>query len=249
MTAQEKTNSNKQTATMADSSKRKAVTVLRVLYPIWFVAGLFGVLYVPATIIVAGDAMTTASNILANELLFRMGIVGSLAVQVIQIFVVLLLYKLFKSVSKSHASFMVVFALVGIPIAMLNTLNRLATLLVLNGADYLKVFEANQLQALVLLFLNLNEQGQVIATIFWGLWLFPLGYLIYKSGYFPRLLGIWVIIGGVGYVLDSLTHFVLPNYANYEAVLLPVVTLMTLGEILFGAWILLRGAKIPETES
>ncbi len=249
MTAEEKTKSNKKAATMADSSKRRAVTALRVLYPIWFVLGLFGVMYVPATVIVAGDAMATASNILANELLFRMGIVGSLTVQVIQIFVVLLLYKLFKSVNRSYASLMVVFALVGIPIAMLNTLNRLATLLVLNGADYLKAFEPNQLHALVTLFLNLNAQGQLIATIFWGLWLFPLGYLIYKSGYFPRILGIWVIIGGVGYVLDSLTHFILPNYANYEAILFPVVLLMTLGEILFAAWIFLKGAKIPETES
>jgi hypothetical protein len=242
-------NSNKKTATMADSSKRKVVTVLRVLYPIWFVLGLFGVMYVPATIIVAGDAIATANNILANELLFRMGIVGSLTVQVIQIFVVLLLYKLFKSVNRSHASLMVVFALVGIPIAMLNTLNRLATLLLLNGADYLKVFEPNQLQALVLLFLNLNEQGQLIAIIFWGLWLFPLGYLIYKSGYFPRILGIWVIIGGVGYVLDSLTHFLLPNYANYEAILFPLVLLLTIGETLFALWVVVKGAKIPEMKS
>ena len=249
MTAEEKTNSNKKTARIADSSKRKAVTVLRVLYPIWMVLGLFGVMYVPATVIVAGDAMATANNILANELLFRMGIVGSLSVQVIQIFVVLLLYKLFKSVNKNYASFMVVFALVGIPIAMLNTLNRLATLLLLNGADYLKVFEAGQLHALVMLFLNLNEQGQLIATIFWGLWLFPLGYLIYKSGYFPKVLGAWVMMGCVGYVLDSFTHFILPNYANYEAILTPLVLLLTLGEILFALWVMLKGAKIPEMKS
>jgi hypothetical protein len=242
-------NSNKKTATMADSSKRKVVTVLRVLYPIWFVLGLFGVMYVPATIIVAGDAIATANNILANELLFRMGIVGSLTVQVIQIFVVLLLYKLFKSVNRSHASLMVVFALVGIPIAMLNTLNRLATLLLLNGADYLKVFEAGQLHALVMLFLNLNEQGQLIATIFWGLWLFPLGYLIYKSGYFPRVLGALVMMGCFGYVLDSLTHFLLPNYANYEAILFPLVLLLTIGEILFALWVVVKGAKIPEMKS
>jgi hypothetical protein len=132
---------------------------------------------------------------------------------------------------------------------MLNTLSRLAALLLLNGADYLKVFEPNQLHALVTLFLNLNEQGQLIAIIFWGLWLFPLGYLIYRSGYFPRILGILVMMGCFGYVLDSLTHFVLPNYANYEAILLPVVTLLTIGEILFMIWVVLRGAKIPETES
>jgi len=237
-------NTNKKTARIADLSPRKAVTILRFLYPIWFVVGLFGVMYVPSTLIVAGDATTTANNIMANELLFRMGIVGSLMTQVIQILVVLLLYKLFKSVNKNHASLMVIFALVGIPIAMLNTLNRLATLLLLNGADYLKVFGADQLHALVMLFLNLNEQGQLIATIFWGLWLFPLGYLIYKSGYFPRILGALVIMGGFGYVLDSFTHFVLP-----DAIPLPVIILLTIGEILFMLWILVKGAKIPEMKS
>ena len=242
-------NTNKATARIADLSQRKAVTILRFLYPIWFVGGLFGVMYVPTTLIVAGDAITTANNIMANELLFRMGIVGSLITQVIQIFVVLLLYKLFKSVNKNHASLMVVFALVGIPIAMLNTLNRVATLLLLSGADYLKVFEAGQLHALVMLFLNLNEQGQLIATIFWGLWLFPLGYLIFKSGYFPRILGAWVIMGGFGYVLDSFTHFILPNYANYEAILFPLVLLLTIGEILFALWVVVKGAKIPEMKS
>ena len=242
-------NSNKMTARIADLSPRKAVTVLRLLYLIWFAVGPFSLKYVPATLIVAGDAITTANNILANELLFRMGIVGSLMTQVVQILVVLVLYKLFKSVNKNHASLMVIFALVGIPIAMLNTLNRLATLLLLNGADYLKVFGADQLHALVMLFLNLNEQGQLIATIFWGLWLFPMGYLIYKSGYFPRILGVLVIMGGFGYVLDSFTHFILPNYANYQAIFVPVVTLLAIGEILFMLWVLVKGAKIPEMKS
>ena len=113
----------------ADISQRKAVTVLRILYPIWFVLGLFGVMYVPSTLIASGDAAATANNIMANEMLFRLGIVGSLLVQIIQILVVLLLYKLLKPVNKNMAVLMVVFALVGIPISMLNTLNRVAALL------------------------------------------------------------------------------------------------------------------------
>ncbi len=234
---------------IADLSQRKAVTVLRFLYPIWFVLGLFSIMYVPSTLIVSEDAAATANNIMANEMLFRLGIVGSLLVQIIQILVVLLLYKLLKPVNKNMAVLMVVFALVGIPISMLNTLNRVATLLLVNGADYLKVFGADQLQALVMLFLNLNEQGQLIATIFWGLWLFPLGYLIYKSGYFPRFLGVLLIIAGFGYVLDFFTHLIYTNYANYEAILSPVIIVLTIGEILFAGWVLLKGAKIPEMKS
>ena len=234
---------------ITDLSQRKAVTVLRFLYPIWFVVGLFSVMYVPATLIVSGDATTTANNIMANELLWRMGIAGSLIVQIVQILVVLVLYKLLKPVNKNHALLMVVFALVGVPISMLNTLNRVAALLLLKGTDFLKVLGADQLHIQTMFFLNMNEQGVVIATIFWGLWLFPLGYLVYKSGYFPRIIGVLVMMGGFGYVLDASTHLLLSNYANYEAILSPVVLLLTIGEILFMGWLLIKGAKIPEMKS
>jgi hypothetical protein len=234
---------------IADLTQRKAVTFLRILYPIWFVLGLFSIMYVPTTLIVPGDATTTANNIMANEMLFRSGIVGSLLVQIIQILVVLLLYKLLKPVNKNYAVLMVVFALVGIPISMLNTLNRVAALVLLNGADYLKVFGADHLHTLVMLFLNLNEQGVLIATVFWGLWLLPLGYLVYKSGYFPRILGVLLILGGFGYLLDFFTHFLLPNRADYEAIFFPAIILLTLGEILFMGWIVLKGANLPEMKS
>jgi len=230
---------------VTDLTQHKAVTILRILYPIWAVVGLFSIMYVPATLFVAEDAAATASNILADESLFSMGIAGSLITQLILIVVVLVLYKLFKPVNKNHASLMVIFALVGVPIAMLNTLNRIAALLLLSGADYLKVFGADQLQALMMFFLNLNEQGVIIASIFWGLWLFPLGYLIYRSGYFPRILGVLVAIAGFGYLLGSFTHFLLPNY---EAIA-PVLELMTVGEIVFMGWVVLKGAKIPSKDA
>ena len=226
---------------ITDITQRKAVTILRILYPIWAIVGIFSIIYVPTTLIVAEDAAATAGNILANESLFSMGIVGSLITQLILIVVVLVLYKLFKPVNKNHASLMVIFALVGVPIAMLNTLNRIAALLLLNGADYLKVFGADQLQALMMFFLNLNEQGVIIASIFWGLWLFPLGYLIYKSGYFPRILGVLVTMAGFGYLIGSFTHFLLPNYEAIASVL----EIMTFGEVLFMGWVVLKGAKLP----
>jgi len=228
---------------IADLSQRKAVTVLRILYPIWFVVGLFGVMYVPTTLIVSGDAATTANNILANELLFNMGIVSSLLTQLIFIFVVLALYKLFKPVNKNHASLMVVLALVAVPIAMLNTLNRVAALLIVKGPDYLSTFEPAQLQSLMMFFLDLNAQGVFIASIFWGLWLFPLGYLIYKSGYFPRILGILVMLGGIGYTVDSFIRLLLPSF---ESIFLQALLILTVGELIFIGWLLFKGAKLPE---
>ena len=227
-------NSNKKTARIADLSQRKAVTVLRLLYPIWFVVGLFSILIVP-TILIVGDATTTANNIMDNELLFRMGIVGSLITQIIQILIVLLLYKLLKPVNKNHAVLMVVFALIGVPISMLNTLNRVAALLLLNDP------------AQMMFFLDLNELGVSIATIFWGLWLLPLGFLVYKSGYFPRIVGVYLMMGCFGYLLDSFSSLILPNYADYEAIFFPVTFLLTMGEILFMGWILVKGAKVPDT--
>jgi len=229
---------------ITDLSQRKAVTVLRFLYPIWFLVALFSVMYVPMTLIVSGEAATTANNIMANELLWRMGIAGSLIVQILQILIVLVLYKLLKPVNNNHASLMVVFALVGVPISMLNTLNRVAALLLLKSTAFLEVLGVDQLYSQMMFFLNMNENGVLIATIFWGLWLFPLGYLIYRSGYFPRILGVLVMMGGFGYLLDSFTHFILP-----DAIPQPVIIVLTIGEILFMGWLLIKGAKIPEMQS
>jgi len=210
---------------------------------------MFSVMAVTTTLIEPGDAAKTAENIKGNELLFRIGIVGRLITQLIQIIVVLILFKLFRSVSRKHAVLMVVFALVGIPIAMLSELNNFAALVLLSGADFLSVFETDQLNAMALFFINLHEAGVFIATIFWGLWLFPLGFLIRKSGFFPKIIGVLVMVGGFGYVLDSFSHFILTDYAKYEDILLPIVLLLTFGELLFMGWVLLKGAKLPEKEA
>jgi hypothetical protein len=216
------------------------------MYPIWMVVGLFGIMYVPSTLIVPGDAATTASNIMGNELLFNLGIVASLVTQLIHILVVLVLYKLFKPVNKDHSSLLVVLGLVGVPISMLNEINRVAALLIARGADYLMVLEPSQLNALMMFFLNLNEQGILIATIFWGLWLFPLGYLVYLSGYFPKIVGIVVILAGVGYTLEPFISLLLPAHA---ASIVPILLTLVMGELVFMVWIVVKGAKLPEMKS
>jgi hypothetical protein len=230
---------------ISDLPQRQAVTVVRFLYPIWIIIGFFSLQYIPTTFIVSGDAVATANKILANEILFRMGIAGSLIEPIIFVLAALALYTLLKPVNKNHASLMVVFVLLSAPIAMFSALGRVAALFVVNGADFLKVFGVDQLRALMMLFLNLNSQGILIATIFWGLWLFPLGYLVYKSGYFPRILGILVIIAGFGFLLSPFTHLLLPNY---QTTLAPLLEALTIGEILFIIWLVFKGAKIPETK-
>ena len=136
---------------------------------------------------------------------------------------------------------MVIFALVGIPIAMLNELNQFAILLLLSGADYLTAFEADQLQAQVQLFLNLHENGILIAQIFWGLWLLPLGLLIFKSGFLPGFLGILLIIGCFGYVIDSFALILFPSFK-------PIAQFTFIGELLLPLWLLIKGIKVEEWE-
>ena len=184
---------------MEKITQQKAANILRILYPVWLIFGMFSLLYVPSTLIVKADAEATASHIMSNEFLFRAGIAGSLITQLIFIFAVLFLYRLLEQVNKNHSLLMLIFALVSVPIAMLNELNNVAALLSLNNPEQM------------MFFLDLNARGIVIASIFWGLWLFPLGSLIYWSGYFPKLIGVAVLLGGVGYTLGSFTKLLFPG--------------------------------------
>ncbi len=137
---------------------------------------------------------------------------------------------------------MVILALVSVPITMLNDLNKVAALVILSGADYLTVFTADQLSAQAMFFLDLSEHGVVIAQIFWGLWLFPLGYLVFKSGYLPRILGVLLMIGCLGYLFDFFAFFLFPNFET-------TVSLVTgFGEIFFMLWLLIKGVDIEQWE-
>ena len=224
------------------NSIQKTARVAGILYLMMIPLGIFGIMYVPSTLIVPGDAATTANNIMASESLFRLSIVSALILQIVQIFLVLALYKLLKPVNKNHAVLMVIFALAAVPIAMLNELNHFAALLLLSGADYLTVFTADQLQALVPLFLDLHGHGIFIAQVFWGLWLFPMGYLVFKSGYIPKILGILLMIGCFGYLIDSFGALLLPNYE----VNIAIFTFW--GELLLPLWLLIKGVNVEQWE-
>jgi uncharacterized protein (DUF486 family) len=200
----------------------------------------FGLVYVPARLIVSGDAAATASNILANESLFRLGIVSILLVDVVNIVLALALYQLLKPVSKPVAALMVLFASVGVAFGMLNELNQLAALRVLSGVPYLAVFTQDQLEALALLFMNLHNQGLNIAKIFWGLWLLPMGYLVYKSGFMPKFLGILLIIGCFGYVIESLAALLLPSLR------LSLIFFTSWGELAILLWLLVKGVNVEQ---
>ena len=194
------------------SSPQKTARMAGFLYLIlsiasgWAFANLSG-------LVVHGDAATTVSNLRASEPLFRLGILSDLLGQAVFVFLVLALYRLLKPVGKNMARSMVILVIISATLQSISLLNQVAALLLLNGAGYLTVFNSEQINALVMFFLNLHQAGfSVIAQIYFGLWLFPLAFLIYKSGFLPKFLGILLIVAGVGYLFDVATFFLVPNF-------------------------------------
>ena len=226
------------TTRTAETSPNIYARVAGCLYLIVVPLGIFSL--VTSGLVEPGDAATTAKNIMGSELLFRLGIVSDLLAPIVLILVVLALYRLLKPVNKNMAWLMVIFLLVGASIAMLNQLSQFAALHLLSGADYLKVFTTEQLQALALLFLRLHGRGSNIAFIFWGLWLFPLGYLVFKSGFLPRILGVVLMIACFGYVIDS--------FAIFLGSRVGIGMFAALGEILFILWLLIKGVNVEQWE-
>ncbi len=222
------------------NTPKKQARAAVILYFVACATAPFALLYVPQALIVPGDATATANHLRASETLLRLGIAGELWNSVFVIFAVLAFYRLLKGVNEKLALAMLTLMLLSIPISLLNVLNEVAALKLVGGAGWLSVFEQRQLDALVLLFLNLHSQGLNIAAIFWGLWLFPFGILIMRSGFIPRAVGIFVILAGIPYVVDSITTLVLPHYAYLSRYLMPLEA----GELAL-LWILIWGAKEP----
>lgn len=201
--------------------------------------GIFS-LFVSSRLVVPGDGAATTRNLMGSEFLFRLGIVSDLLASILMILVVLLLYQVFQSVNQNIALLMIALVLIGAAISMFDQLHQLAALQVLSGAGYLNVFTKEQLQSLVLLFLRLYNLGGDIAFIFWGLWLFPLGYLVFKSGLLPKILGILLMITCLGYPIQS--------FAALLGYRVNVGMFAALGEVLFILWLLIRGINIREPD-
>jgi len=216
------------------------------LYVAASLVGFFAMGYVPGRLIVSGSATSTAANILAHDKLFRLGIAGNLIGHAGFIFVALALYDLLKGVNQRHASLMVLLIVVAVPIAFLNEVNSFAALALVRGSDFLSILDQTQRNALAMLFLHLHGRGYVMAEVFWGLWLFPLGLLVYRSRFLPRFLGVWLVLAGFGWVILSFTSTVFPQYQDrVDHYSQPVV----IGEIVFMFWLLIIGAKPPALET
>lgn len=222
------------------NSTKKQARIAGLLYLLASIIGFFCLAYVPGKLIVSGDATATANHIRASETLLRFGIASELTAFIIFIFVVLALYRLFKAVSEKHAVAMATLLLISIPMSLLNVLNEIAALVLVTGAGFLSAFEKGQLDTLAYLFLRLHGQGFVVAEIFWGLWLFPFGVLVIRSGFIPRFLGVLLFIAGSGYLASSFTSLLLPSYRHLVD---QFAMVLTAGELPIIFWLLIWGAK------
>jgi hypothetical protein len=242
-------NSQKGEKTMTTKEKmnsiNKTARIAGILFLIMIVASFFSTGFVRVTLIVPGDATATANNIMASESQFRSGIVGHLVVLITDVGVSVLLYVLLKPVSKTLALVAAVFRLIMVAMRGINLVSHFFALQLLSGAGYLTVFETDQLHALVLLFLTAFEDGVLIDYVFFSLHLFFLGYLVFKSGYIPRILGVLLIIGSFGYLTQSLTSFLFPSY---EAIVSQFIVPFQISELVFFLWLLIKGVNVEEWE-
>jgi hypothetical protein len=211
------------------------------LYLLLVVAAPLRLVYIPSKLFVYGNAAATADTIAAHEVLFRLGIVTDLFCGTILIFVVLALYRLLKGVDQNQAVLMVIIGgVMPATIDFLNVLNDAAALMLVRGADFLSAFEKPQRDAFAMLFLRLHHDEVVAAEILWGLWLFPLAILVYKSRFLPRFLGVWLTINGFAYLAMSLTGLLLPQY---EDTVSNIAFPAQLGEVALMLWLVIKGAK------
>lgn len=227
------------------TSTKRTARIAGALYLVNAVTGFFSIVYVPSKLIVSGNAAATANKILASERLFRLGIVSELVCAVEFIFLLWVLYRLLGGVNKTHAALMVILGLAYVPVMCVNALNDIAALTLLR-ADFLSVFDERQRQGLAMLFLDLHRYGFIIGGFF-GLWLFSLGVLVFRSGFLPRLVGVLLIAACFGYLADGFTPLLLPNYASLVDRIASIA--LTLGEPSLILWLLIMGAKDQPLET
>ena len=221
-------------------STKKIARRAGLLYFVLGVTAPIGLLYVPGKLIVSGDPAATADRVRAARSLLRLGMASELFHQILGIFLVLTLYRLFESVDRRRAVLMVVLSLVPIPIVFVGVVHEAGALLVTSGAEWLKSLDKPGVDALAYLALRLRGRGIAVASIFWGLWLFPFGWLVVRSGFIPKFLGVLLWLAGSAYLVSATATLVLPQveaFVDRFALILEVCEL----PIIF--WLLIWGAR------
>lgn len=223
-------------------SPRITARLAGLLYLVVVLAGIFSIAYVPSQTQVAGDAAATVAKISAHEDLFRAGIAAGLVCYLAFLLLPLALYRLLAPHGKTAATLMVALAAASVPLAFVNLQHKLQVLTLLGDAPHLRALAPEWLQAQVMLALQAYGNGILVSKLFWGLWLLPFGWLVYTSRLLPRVLGVLLMLGCVGYVADVFARLLVPGFA--DTALAGYITLpATLGEIGTCLWLLVLGVR------
>jgi len=197
----------------AEASPRLKARVAGLLYLIVIAGGIFAEMFVRGQLIVHGDAAATAHNIVTHELLYRAGFAVQMFYCACNMPLILIFYDLFKVVNRSAAVLVVFFSLLGTAVESVSLLGHFAPLILLGGGQHLAAFTTEQLQSLAYLSLQLFERGFAIALVFFGFYCVSFGYLIVKSTFFPRIIGVLLAIQGLCYLVNSFANFLAPEFA------------------------------------
>ncbi|HMD76785.1 MAG TPA: DUF4386 domain-containing protein [Terracidiphilus sp.] len=227
------------TTQVQDTSRRNIARLAGFLYLAYIVLFAFST-FVQQKPIVWDDAAATARNIAASELMFRIGYMSEIVAALLFLWTAWALYALLKPVGKNLALLFVLFNLAGVAVECVCTMIHFSALMLEGGSGYLRAFKPDQLQALSLFFLSLSGSGSMIQTLFYGAWLFPLGYLVIKSGFLPRILGVLLLLDGLSLMLCFIQLCLFPAYQKLTYPLYPVMLIAELGLAL---WLIIKGVK------
>jgi hypothetical protein len=225
------------------SSPKRLARIAGLLYLIVGIFGGFAVGYVTPMLYVAGDAAATAGNVVANAGLVRISVVADLLQATVLVFLGMTFYVLLKHVNKYAARAMLILVAIATTIMCLDKVFQFAALRVAGDASYAAAFGVAGSNALVLLLLDMHHYGFFIAQIFFGLWLVPLGYLAYRSGMFPKALGVVLVVAGASYMVDLLAAFLVPDIGKQIHGFLAIPP--TIAEVWMLGYLLVNGVRLP----
>ena len=201
----------------------------------------FIMFYAPSQLFVPGDASATVDRIAERQDLFVATIIVGIVSEFLFVSVILLLYRLFKPVDDVLAGFMLLSIMLQVPLAFLGMANEVATLQFIRGGEFLQVFDEHQRDALIMFLMYVDRQGVLVSQVFWGVWLLPLGALVFRSRMIPRLLGVWLVLNGLAYIALSVIGLARPEL---RASAFSLATPLMFGELALALWLLIMGVKL-----
>lgn len=213
------------------------------LYAVMGAFGFVSIMYIPGKLVVRNDAAATAANIMNSESLYRFGILSQMISQILFIWLALLFLDLFRNVDRRQAALLVALVCASVAIEFANTLNLFVPLILLGNAPYLSSFTRPQLESLAYASIRLRDMGINNVSSFWGLWLLPLGVLVIRSNWFPKIIGWLLIVSCIAYVTGAFIHVMYPD--QMHAASMYTLTFGGLGEFAVMLWLMFVGARVP----